>query len=396
MAFVSDFYGLETPRGFNVSVPFGFKAIARVATIASAAVVAGGCVVATLGMLETVLPAFMPLAPVMRRLPAAMPHKLTVVDQTKGVGHAIRQGFIEAYTAGASYSNLDWHRNNANNADIIADVGADAVIEDAPIVATHVIEPREERVSPSSQVQFVLSPDMIVTATNTALSAFSDFTASSNAPKLVANAVPVPATSPVVKNSDFNVESGEQIALPDVVPFPENKPRKPAAENPKQPQLAYAPSNGKTEDIQRGLVQRLFGHTARNKTAIYDISAAIVYLPNGEKLEAHSGIGYMRDNPKYVDQKMRGATPPSTYNLRMRESLFHGVEAVRLLPANGRNPHNRDGLLAHTYMLRRPGDSNGCVVFKDYARFLRAFKKGEIDKMIVVESSSIISNKRYM
>jgi hypothetical protein len=61
---------------------------------------------------------------------------------------------------------------------------------------------------------------------------------------------------------------------------------------------------------------------------------------------------------------------------------------VRLLPADGRNPYNRDGLLAHTYMLRRAGDSNGCVVFKDYARFLRAFKRGEVNRMIVVTSMS--------
>lgn len=99
-------------------------------------------------------------------------------------------------------------------------------------------------------------------------------------------------------------------------------------------------------------------------------------------------MGHMRDNPRYVNQKMRGATPPSTYKLQMRESLFHGVEAVRLLPVDGRNPYNRDGLLAHTYMLRRAGDSNGCVVFKDYKRFLSAFKRGEFDKMIVVTSMS--------
>ena len=44
----------------------------------------------------------------------------------------------------------------------------------------------------------------------------------------------------------------------------------------------------------------------------------------------------------------------------------------------------RAGFLAHTYMLRRPGDSNGCVVFKDYRRFLAAFKKGQIKRMVVV------------
>ncbi|KXG86032.1 DUF2778 domain-containing protein [Agrobacterium bohemicum] len=125
-----------------------------------------------------------------------------------------------------------------------------------------------------------------------------------------------------------------------------------------------------------------------NGTAIYDISAGVVHLPSGEKLEAHSGIGKMRDNPDFVHVKMRGATPPSSYKLTMRESLFHGVEAIRLTPESGVNPHGRNGLLAHTYMLARRGESNGCVVFKDYTRFLAAFKRGEVKRIVVVPKLS--------
>jgi hypothetical protein len=44
----------------------------------------------------------------------------------------------------------------------------------------------------------------------------------------------------------------------------------------------------------------------------------------------------------------------------------------------------RDGILAHTYMLGPRGDSNGCVSFADYSRFLAAFKRGEVKQMIVV------------
>lgn len=119
-------------------------------------------------------------------------------------------------------------------------------------------------------------------------------------------------------------------------------------------------------------------------TAIYDISAGVVHMPNGEKLEAHSGIGKMRDNPDYVHVRMRGATPPSSYRLTMREARFHGIEAIRLTPENGIKPHGRDGLLAHTYMLAKRGESNGCVVFRDYSRFLAAFKRGEVRRMVVV------------
>jgi hypothetical protein len=121
-----------------------------------------------------------------------------------------------------------------------------------------------------------------------------------------------------------------------------------------------------------------------SRVAVYDVSGGTVYLPNGERLEAHSGVGPMRDNPKHAHVKMRGPTPPATYVLRLREARFHGVEAIRLLPVDGVHPLGRDGLLAHSYMLRVPGDSNGCVAFADYKRFLNAFKAGKITHMIVV------------
>lgn len=127
------------------------------------------------------------------------------------------------------------------------------------------------------------------------------------------------------------------------------------------------------------------GSGAGNGVAVYDISAGTVYMPDGSRLEAHSGKGAMADQPRYADQKNRGPTPPNTYNLSLRESRFHGVEALRLTPVDGRNKYNRDGLLAHTYLLRgRYAQSSGCVAFKDYARFLAAFKKGKVTRLVVV------------
>src|SRR6478752_8252779 len=55
------------------------------------------------------------------------------------------------------------------------------------------------------------------------------------------------------------------------------------------------------------------------QTAVYDISAKAVYLPSGTKLEAHSGLGGLMDNPAHVDQRMVGATPPNVYDLKPRE-----------------------------------------------------------------------------
>jgi len=119
-------------------------------------------------------------------------------------------------------------------------------------------------------------------------------------------------------------------------------------------------------------------------TAIYDITAQTVYLPSGERLEAHSGLGSMMDDPRHVNKKNRGPTPPNTYKLRLREALFHGVQAIRLTPVNESAMFGRDGILAHTYMLGPSGQSNGCISFRDYPRFLRAFMRGEFDRIVVV------------
>jgi len=124
------------------------------------------------------------------------------------------------------------------------------------------------------------------------------------------------------------------------------------------------------------------------QTAVYDISARAVYLPNGLSLEAHSGMGRLRDDPEHVDQRMVGATPPATYELRLREKLFHGVRALRMLPVDGTSTLGRAGLLTHSYMLGPDGDSNGCVSIRDYERFLKAFDDGEIARLVVVPSLS--------
>ncbi|MDP9836808.1 hypothetical protein J2T09_001553 [Neorhizobium huautlense] len=121
------------------------------------------------------------------------------------------------------------------------------------------------------------------------------------------------------------------------------------------------------------------------KVAIYDITNATVHMPDGTKLEAHSGIGKMRDNPKYTHVKMKGPTPAGTYKLSMRESLFHGVAAIRLTSTDGKHPLNRTGLLAHSYLLRVRGDSHGCVAFAQYDKFLAAFRRGEVTHMVIVD-----------
>jgi Protein of unknown function (DUF2778) len=95
-------------------------------------------------------------------------------------------------------------------------------------------------------------------------------------------------------------------------------------------------------------------------------------------------LGYELDNPRFVSERMRGPTPPHLYELTLRESSFHGVQALRLNPIGEGGLYGRAGLLAHSYMLGPNGESNGCVSFKDYQAFLRAYESGEIKRLAVV------------
>ena len=171
--------------------------------------------------------------------------------------------------------------------------------------------------------------------------------------------------------------------------------RRLAQRQPSEPVLARAtPESGVQTGVPGGVQTDVPGD-AKNAapspadrydkwTAVYDISGHTVYLPNGTKLEAHSGKGDRLDDPRHVHERMRGATPPDVYELAPREGLFHGVQALRLKPVGGGNVFGRAGLLAHTYMLGPNGDSNGCVVFKNYEAFLEAFQNGEIKRLAVV------------
>jgi hypothetical protein len=197
-------------------------------------------------------------------------------------------------------------------------------------------------------------------------------------------------------------------ALPDDGPVPGAKPQaKPQAERvpaPEAPSATRTPEKSKktllnmlayakpdnpvtTDDGAGGLFSRkksLPGPGSR--IAVYVIEDSVVHMPNGEKLKAHSGRGHMRDNPKFVHVKNYGPTPPNVYKLRMREARFHGIEAIRMNPVGDAKMYNRDGFLTHTYLLRRRGDSSGCVVFEDYNRFLNAYKRGHVQTLIVVPS----------
>jgi hypothetical protein len=153
------------------------------------------------------------------------------------------------------------------------------------------------------------------------------------------------------------------------------------------PLLAYASADaGATGSIAPIQNPALGGSPPYDQsTAVYDISAHTVYLPDGTRLEAHSGLGPKLDDPGSANIRMHGVTPPHIYELKPRETLFHGVAALRLTPIGGEEAiFGRAGLLAHSYMLGPNGDSNGCVSFKDYNAFLSAYRNQGIRKLAVL------------
>jgi hypothetical protein len=194
-----------------------------------------------------------------------------------------------------------------------------------------------------------------------------------------ANEIPLPRARPAT--ADVQVASADPAqSLP---PAPEPKQDRSVLQK-LSDLMPNKMSLASLTPFQRGPDLAALGYDSQ--TAVYDISAHAVYLPNGMTLEAHSGIGHLRDDPDHVDQRMVGATPPATYDLKPREALFHGVRALRMTPAEGTTTLGRAGLLVHSYMLGAEGDSNGCVSVRDYDRFRKAYDDGEVTRLIVVPS----------
>ena len=89
--------------------------------------------------------------------------------------------------------------------------------------------------------------------------------------------------------------------------------------------LGYAAPQDDVIDAARG--RRLsptppMAASSSQFTAIYDIKARTVTMPNGERLEAHSGLGDRLDDPRFVHERMKGATPPHVYDLSLRRGAI--------------------------------------------------------------------------
>jgi hypothetical protein len=220
-------------------------------------------------------------------------------------------------------------------------------------------------------------------------------------PVQVALSAPVPPPHPIesrTKAAVASVKDMTQRAKAAVMSIASNEKQtiveklwgKPQPQSSHASLLSFASADASiTGSLGNGASQNVatLGTTPRYErdTAVYDISAHTVYLPDGSKLEAHSGRGSGLDDPRRANVRMSGPTPPHLYDLTPRESLFHGVAALRLNPVGGEEAiYGRNGLLAHTFMLGPDGASNGCVSFRDYNAFLNAYRNQGIKRLAVV------------
>jgi hypothetical protein len=211
------------------------------------------------------------------------------------------------------------------------------------------------------------------------------------APTQLAALTPASADTKPAKATGVTVKDLAQRAKAAVMSIGSDKPNMVEKLWGKEPAsrslLSYASADVSATGSLPKLQNPMLGGSAPydRSTAVYDIAARKVYLPDGTVLEAHSGLGAKKDDVRYAHVRMQGVTPPHIYDLTPREALFHGVPALRLTPIGGQDKiFNRDGLLAHTYMLGPGGDSNGCISFKDYYAFLDAYRKGGIRRIAVV------------
>jgi hypothetical protein len=214
--------------------------------------------------------------------------------------------------------------------------------------------------------------------------------------------IPLPPPRPPAAPQQEIARAAMPAPVPQAPAVPMQVPAAPAPAP--APAPSPAPATASITDFLKRLTPRFAYNnpdvhpTPDSHTAVYDIEAHTVYMPNGERLEAHSGLGNRIDDPRYVSERAKGATPPNVYDLTLRGERFHGVQAIRLNPVGDSKMYGRDGILAHTYMLGPSGQSFGCVSFRDYQKFLQAFERGEITRLVVVphyESRPVEARARH-
>ncbi len=206
--------------------------------------------------------------------------------------------------------------------------------------------------------------------------------------------------SPYATRFTRNDAGSLAVATPLPLPRPDGMARQAVAavtQPANEPRLASLPPQPEQQGQpdEPGILDKLFGDpdraakavlAAHPKTVLYDITKRAVYMPDGTKLEAHSGFGEWLDDPDSMHRKNVGVTPPNVYAVSFREKPFHGVRALRMKPVGDGKMYGRDGILAHSFLLGEAGASNGCISIREYDTFLKAFEDGHFNQIIVVRS----------
>jgi hypothetical protein len=206
-------------------------------------------------------------------------------------------------------------------------------------------------------------------------------------PAATAVGIPLPRSRPVAADQPAQTSQALALATTTSPTTPaESLPPQPAERSVMQKFSDMVKTRVTLASLGLGKAPDLAALGYDNETAVYDLTAHAVYLPNGTVMEAHSGMGSLRDDPDHVSVHNTGATPPAVYSLKPREKDFHGVAALRMTPVDGSDIGGRSGLLVHSYMLGPNGDSNGCISVRDYDRFLKAYNDGQFTHIAVVNS----------
>ena len=112
-------------------------------------------------------------------------------------------------------------------------------------------------------------------------------------PATAANDIPLPRSRPAA--ADVQLASADPAqSLPPAPPRTEDRSMLQKLSDLLPGKMSLA----SLTPFQRGPDLAALGYD--NQTAVYDISAHAVYMPNGMTLEAHSGIGHLRDDPEHV------------------------------------------------------------------------------------------------
>ena len=112
--------------------------------------------------------------------------------------------------------------------------------------------------------------------------------------------------------------------------------------------LAYASADASvTASIAPKEINPMFGGAPpyERDTAVYDITAKTVYLPDGTRLEAHSGLGSNLDDPRSSKIRMRGVTPAAH---------LHAEAARGAVPRRARAAPDPDRRRERDLRTRRP------------------------------------------